>query len=153
MTYKELVDTLFDIAKRHKMIVDYGYGELSDIKVKSQDDVAQNDETDYPYMFLNPAQHTRTQNSIVYRFNLIMMDMAKDDTDNTDLVRVQSEAQQYIDDILSELYFEMNNLDVELTVTLTPFKERFQDAVAGMTASLNIVLPIGLDRCIAPFNS
>ena len=151
MTYKELVDTLRQIAFNHQMIVDFGYGELSDIKVKTQDNQADNDEADYPYMFLNPGQHTRTQNSITYSFNLIMMDMAKDDDTNSDVVRIQSECQQYIDDVLAELYFENDNLDVELVVTLTPFKERFQDNVAGMTASLDIVVPRGLNRCIAPF--
>lgn len=152
MTYKELVDTLKQIAFDHQMIVDFGYGELSDIKVKTEDNQAQNDEADYPYMFLNPGQHTRTQNSITYSFNLIMMDMAKDDDYNSDVVRVQSECQQYIDDVLAELYFENDSVDVELTVNLTPFKERFQDNVAGMTASLDIVVPLGLNRCIAPFN-
>ena len=151
MTYKELVDSLKQIAYDHKMIVDFGYGELSDIKVKSEDDTANNQEADYPYMFLNPTQHNRDQNSIVYNFNLIMMDMAKDDKHNTDVVRIQSECQQYIDDVLSQLYFEMDSVDVNLNVTLTPFKERFQDNVAGMTASLAIVVPQGLDRCIAPF--
>ena len=150
MTYKELVDTLKDIAFRHNMIVDFGYGEISDIKVKSQDEV-NNDEADYPYMFLNPGQHTRTQNSINYNFNLIMMDMAKDDDSNSDVLRIQSECAQYIDDVLSELYFNLDTLDVNLSVSLTPFKERFQDSVAGMTATLNIVVPQGLNRCIAPF--
>ena len=152
MTYRELVDKILDVAKRHYMIAEWGYGELSDIKVKGQNDETGEDEADYPYMFLNPAQHTRDQNSITYRFNLIMMDMAKDDDTNEQILRRQSDAQQYIDDILAELYFEMNDLDVDLVVTLTPFKERFQDSVAGMTATLNVILPVGLNRCIAPFN-
>jgi hypothetical protein len=150
MTYKELVDRLKQIAHRHKMIVDFGYGEISDIKVKSQDDVADNREADYPYMFLNPSPHLRDQNSITYNFNLIMMDMAKDDDYNDDVVRIQSECQQYIDDVLAELHFEMQDLDVDLNIQLTPFKERFQDNVAGMTANLAITLPVGLNRCIAP---
>ena len=152
MTYRELVNLVLDVAQRHNMIAEWGYGELSDIKVKGQNDEAGTDEADYPYMFLNPAQHTRDQNSITYRFNLIMMDMAKDDDTNDNILRRQSDCQQYIDDILSELYFEMDSLDVDLTVTLTPFKERFQDSVAGMTATLNVILPLGLDRCIAPYS-
>ena len=154
MTYRELVNKVLDIAQRHYMIAEWGYGELSDIKAKGQnDETGEERNADYPYMFLNPAQHTRDQNSITYRFNLIMMDMAKDDDINEQILRRQSDCQQYIDDILAELYFEMDDLDVDLTVTLTPFKERFQDSVAGMTASLNVILPLGLDRCIAPYSS
>ena len=150
MTYRELVNKVLDIAQRHYMISEWGYGELSDIKVKGQNDETGNDDADYPYMFLNPAQHTRDQNSITYPFNLIMMDMAKDDDFNEQILRRQSDCQQYIDDVLAELYFEMSDLDVDLTVTLTPFKERFQDSVACKIATLNIILPLGLDRCIAP---
>lgn len=153
MTYKELVDRLKDIAFRHKQIVDFGYGELSDIKVKSQDNGdGSADNTDYPYMFLNPSQHTRTERTITYRFNMIMMDLCNADATNTNVLQIQSDCLQYIDDVLADLKFEYADLDIEINVSLTPFKERFQDTVAGMTAALVIELPNPLNRCIAPIN-
>lgn len=143
MTYKEIVDRVRNIAERHKMIVDFGYGALSDIKTNGDDA-----EADYPYVFLNPTNHTRTGQSITYRFNMIVMAMAYEH----DFLTIQSEAQQYIDDILSELRFGYSDqVDLTLNVSLTPFKERFQDTVAGMTASLEIIVPQKLDQCIAPF--
>jgi hypothetical protein len=154
MTYIELVNKLKDLAFRHQMIVDFGYGDLSDIKVKSQDEgTGEVNNTDYPYMFINPAQHTRTNMVMVYRFNLIMMDIVNADSTNSNILKVQSEAQQYIDDILASLYYDMSSqVTVDIDVTLTPFKERFQDTVAGMTASLSITVPQPLNECIVPID-
>lgn len=143
MTYKEIVDRIKEVVDAHKMLADFGYGNLSDIKAGNDQS-----EANYPYAFVNPTNHTRTGQSIIYRFNLIVMDMAKDD----EFLKIQSECQQYIDDILAHLRFYYNDqVDLTLNVTLTPFKERFQDVVAGMTASLEIELPSRLSDCYAPF--
>ena len=150
MTYKEIVDRVKDIVFRHKQLADFGYGSLSDIKTRSQNDTGDGSATqaDYPYVFLNPTSHTRTGQSITYRFNMIVMEMVPE----ADYLDGQSVCQQYIDDILSELRFGYTDqVDLTLNVTLTPFKERFQDTVAGMTATLEVVVPIALNQCIAPF--
>lgn len=143
MTYKEIVDRIKEVVDAHKMLADFGYGNLSDIKAGNDQS-----EANYPYAFLNPTNHTRTGQAIVYRFNLIVMDMAKDD----EFLKIQSECQQYIDDILAHLRFGyVDQVDLTLNVTLTPFKERFQDVVAGMTATLEIQIPNKLSDCFAPF--
>ena len=140
MTYKEIVDRIKDIVERHKMLHDFGYGNLSDIKANNEG----NESADYPYAFLNPTNHTRSGQAITYRFNLIVMDMVLD----TDYLKIQSECQQYIDDILAALRFGFNDqVDLTLNVSLTPFKERFQDVVAGMTATLEVVIPNRLSDC------
>ena len=153
MTYKELVDRLKDIVFRHKQIVDFGYGDLSDIKVKSQDNGdGEATNTDYPYMFVNPSQHTRTETASIFRFNLIMMDLCNADSTNSNVLDVQSDCLQYLEDVLADLKYTYDDVDIDINVTLTPFKERFQDTVAGMTAALIVELPSPLNRCIAPIN-
>ena len=140
MTYKEIVDRIKEVVDGHKMVVDFGYGNLSDIKANADG----NESADYPYAFLNPTNHSRSGQAVTYRFNLILMDMVLDE----DYLKIQSEAQQYIDDILAHLRFGYNDqVDLTLNVTLTPFKERFQDVVAGMTATLEIVIPARLNDC------
>ena len=140
MTYKEIVDRIKTVVDNHKMVVDFGYGNLSDIKANADG----NESADYPYAFLNPTNHSRSGQAVTYRFNLILMDMVLDE----DYLKIQSEAQQYIDDILAHLRFGYNDqVDLTLNVTLTPFKERFQDVVAGMTATLEIVIPARLNDC------
>ena len=144
MTYKQIVDRVRAVAEAHKMIVDFGYGNLSDIKTNGDDA-----EADYPYVFLNPQTHQRTSQTITYRFNMIVMEMAKNDVE---VLQVQSNCQQYIDDILAQLRFGYSDqVDLTLNLVLTPFKERFQDTVAGMTASLEIIVPSALNQCLAPF--
>lgn len=142
MTYKEIVDRVEEVVNNHKVLVDFGYGNLSDIKAY--------DEANYPYAFLNPQQHSRSQQAVTYRFNMILMDMAKNEDE---VLTIQSQAQQYIDDILAHLRFDYTDqVDLTLNVQLTPFKERFQDTVAGMTATLEVIVPSNLNDCIAPFN-
>lgn len=158
MTYFEIVNRIKDIVFRHKMLVDFGYGNLSDIKSVAQNfdvngisDTGRSDQsadTDYPYVFVNPQSHQRTQQAIKYRFNIIVMDQAKN---AFEVLKVQSDCQQYIDDIISELRFDYKDAaDVILNVSLTPFKERFQDTVAGMTATLEIEVANAINNCIAP---
>ena len=149
MTYKELVDNIKATVDDHLILRDFGYGALTDIKT-----VDEGTRVDYPYAFLNPTQSTRTGQTVTYRFNLIVMDVAQEDpTDGFDnYLKVQSACQQYIDDILANLRFgkPYKDFDLTLNVNLTPFKERFQDTVAGMTATLEIEVPLALNDCIAP---
>lgn len=149
MTYKELVDNIKSTVDRHYILQDFGYGALTDIKT-----VDEGTRVNYPYAFLNPTQSTRTGQTVTYRFNLIVMDVAQEDpTDGfANYLKVQSACQQYIDDILANLRFAKpyEAFDLSLNVNLTPFKERFQDTVAGMTATLEIELPLALNDCITP---
>jgi len=149
MTYKELVDSIKSTVDRHYILQDFGYGALTDIKT-----VDEGTRVNYPYAFLNPTQSTRTGQTVTYRFNLIVMDIAQEDPTNgfADYLKVQSDCQQYIDDILANLRFgkPYQDFDLTLNVNLTPFKERFQDTVAGMTATLEMELPLALNDCITP---
>ena len=149
MTYQELVDSIKATVDSHLILRDFGYGALTDIKT-----VDEGVRTDYPYAFLNPTQSTRTGQSITYRFNLIVMDVVQEDPTNgfANYLKVQSACQQYIDDILASLRFSKpyKDFDLTLNVNLTPFKERFQDTLAGMTATLEIEIPNALNNCIAP---
>ncbi len=147
MTYKEIVDRIKQVTFDHKMLTDFGYGQLSDIKVRSEGGAT--DQADYPYLFLNPTTHQRTEQSITYNFNMIVMEMVLDD----DFLKVQSDAQQYIDDVIAKLRFGFTDRpDVSLSFSLTPFKERFQDTVAGMTATLSIIVPDAINNCITPYS-
>ena len=150
MTYKDVIDRFKSVADAHYMLKDFGYGQLSDIKVHSQEG-----EADYPYLFLNPSTHTRNGVNMVYNFNMIVMDVATDEDDAlSNYTAIQSKCQQYIDDIIAELYYGYSDKpEIQYTnVTYTPFKERFQDSVAGMTATISILVPTPINQCIAPFN-
>ena len=159
MTYKEIINRIRTVAQSHLMIKDFGYGELSDIKTQAQlgpsGNIDDGKEADYPYMFLLQSNATRNDPVVNYNFSMIMMDMARGEEGDTydNYLTIQSQCQQYIDDVLANLYyFYRDQPMVQLTgITYQPFKEKYQDEVAGMTANFTIQVPNGLNQCIAPF--
>lgn len=144
MTYKQIIDQFFAVCQSHKMINTWGYGNLSDIVAPYN-----RDNIDYPYAFLNPQGHTLGRGNIVYRFNLIMQELTTD-TD-AEIIQGQSDCLQYIKDIVAHYYLTLEDYDVNVNVSVTPFKERFDDTVCGMTAVLEFELPDVLNDCITPY--
>ena len=175
MTYKEIVDRIQDVCISHDIIREFGYGAISDLKTLNteanstiyDDSAYAESQTLYPYVFLNPTQSTRSSQAVTYRFNMIVMDTVLDsglellpnpqDVDQKDppygqVLQAQSDCAQYVDDIIAALRFGTDmQMDIQLSVNLTPFKERFQDTVAGMTATIEIEVTKPINKCIAPF--
>ena len=185
MTYKQLVDRIAQVCDLHPIIRDFGYGAISDLKTMNTEannnlvtaTLEEDAMTLYPYVFLNPSQSTRTSQAISYRFNMIVMDTVlpngleligsnPGDIDQKDppygqTLQVQSDCQQYIDDIIAALRFDVGQpgasivdpwlMDVQLSVNLTPFKERFADTVAGFTATLDVMIAQPINDCKTPF--
>lgn len=144
MTYKELVDRIEDAVVRHKMLTDFGYGQLSDIKVLDNSE----DGADYPYAFLLPGPVARTGQSVTYNFSLIVMEMA---ITPREILQVQSDCIQYINDLVADLRFDTTfSGDINLSQSVQVFRERFQDEVAGATLNLQITVADVIDQCTAP---
>jgi hypothetical protein len=157
MNYQEIVNRIQDITNKHKMLADFGYGDLSDLKVRFENTSGdQAVQADYPYLFLNPGVHGRNQGVVTYNFNMIVMDMARGEVSDqpyNNMLAIQSQCQQYIDDVIAYLHdaFKDNPDVIYSGVTYTPFNERFQDEVSGMTATLTIEVPQPINNCVTPF--
>jgi hypothetical protein len=156
MNYKDVVDRIRQVVFDHKMLVDFGYGQISDIKTRAQGDGLDGDvnDADYPYCFLNPQPHVRTETQITYNFNMILMDMAREEEgdDYQNFLAIQSDCIQYIDDIVARLYYYYKDQpEVQFNYSYNPFYERFQDQLAGATANLSIIVPTNINDCISPF--
>lgn len=151
MTYKDIINRVRQIVQDHKQLESFGYGQLSDLKTQVQI----TPEADYPYLFLVPGTHTRSGAVMTYNFNMIVMDMARGEEGDVyqNYITIQSDCQQYIDDVLAHLYYYYQDQpEVQFSnVSYTPFKEKYQDEVAGMTATLSIQVPTPLNDCITPF--
>lgn len=146
MTYKDVLADLFDLLNRHKMIKTYGYGPLSELV-----DPKNTELTNYPYAFLQPTNHTFTKGQTAYRFNLIMMEMCDDEHD--EIIQAQSNCNQYIKDVLAQLYYHYGEkYDYTYNTQMVPFQEKYDDTVSGMTAQVEIIVRDGLNDCITPFN-
>ena len=74
MTYYELVKAIQTLCEDHKQVQSYGYGVLSNIETPLV-----NSDRRYPYVFLNPTQHTLNEGVARIRFNMIVMDLAHGD--------------------------------------------------------------------------
>ena len=126
MTYKEIVDRIQDVCRAHDIIREFGYGAISDLKTLNteansniyDDSAYLESQTLYPYVFLNPTQSTRSSQAVTYRFNMIVMDTVLEsglellpnpqDVDQRDppygqVLQVQSDCEQYVDDIILDL--------------------------------------------------
>ena len=156
MTYKEIINRFRTVVENHLQLKDFGYGELSDLKTQSQLG-PEEDGVDYPYLFLLPAPSVRQGPVMEYSFNMVVMDMARGEEGDVfdNYITIQSQCQQYIDDVLANLYyFYKDQPEIQLTnITYNPFKEKYQDELAGMTATITIQVPTPLNECIAPFSN
>ena len=156
MTYKEIINRFRSVTEDHYMLQDFGYGQLSDLKTQSQLGPEEQG-VDYPYLFLLPQAHTRQGPVMNYTFNMIVMDMARTEEGDVydNYISIQSDCQQYIDDVLGQLYFPYKDQpEIQLTnIQYNAFKEKYQDELAGMTATITIQVPQPIDNCITPFNN
>jgi len=147
MTYQQVVNRLMNIISSHYLINEVGYGNLSDIHTPDDEKAP-----DYPYAFLNPISVTVGEYNFASQFNLILMDQVTDgDTTSAEDIKVQSNCLMYLQDIMSHFRqgTDDRNLDIVVDVTATPFKERFEDNVAGVTAQVTITSITPLDGCEA----
>ena len=153
MTYKEIINRFRTVVEDHYMLQDFGYGQLSDLKTQSQLGPEEQG-VDYPYLFLLPQTHNRQGPVMNYSFNMIVMDMARGEEGDVydNYVSIQSDCQQYIDDVLANLYYYYKDQpEITLTnISYNAFKEKYQDELAGMTATITIQVPTPLNDCITP---
>lgn len=160
MTYQELLNAFKQFAADHKQIMSWGYGQISDIEHPIDPATGQLKSRDYPYLFLNPTNHTFTQGTVTYRFNAIAMQLTDDRIEAIDysgvdsVIKAQSDAQQILADFLAWLeYTDQIDSQIVRTTQLTPFRERFNDTVAGMTAAIEIQFRNSLDLCDVPIDT
>lgn len=144
MTYKQLIDTLTTILEDHKLINQWGYGNLSDIETP------ETGAPNYPYVFINPVQVLIQSYGFDVTLNLITMDQPLDGVAAE--IDAASRTLGLIQDVIARfkqttLYAET---DVILSVTCTPFKERFKDSVIGNTATITFQIEEPLDVCYDP---
>jgi hypothetical protein len=67
-------------------------------------------------------------------------------------LKVQSDCELYVTDLLAQMYFsEDKSWFVSNIGQITTFKERFDDWVAGVTATIEITIPGGLNACDVPY--
>tara|TARA_R110000787_G_scaffold94178_3_gene196813 strand:- start:196 stop:651 length:456 start_codon:yes stop_codon:yes gene_type:complete len=149
MTYKELINSLQATITAHLMVNTQGYGNISDIAVPENEAPP-----NYPYVFINPVSVNLNRNSFNCDVNLICMTQVHDDANasQTRDLDGQDLCIQILSDIIAEYILTIGDplFDIAMPLTLTPFKERFQDNVVGATAGLTMQYGKSISACVIP---
>jgi len=150
MTYKELINSLQTTISNHVMVNTQGYGDISDIATPESELPP-----DYPYVFINPQSVNLSRNSFTCNLNLICMTQVHENIreQSRDLAG-QDLCIQILTDIIAEYLLTVDDplFDIEMPLTLTPFKQRLQDNVVGATATLTMQYGKAISACVTPIN-
>jgi hypothetical protein len=152
-TYSKLIAALKELALSDMAVKSFRVGPTSDIEIamKSDDPQAQNS-FKYPYVHLVPVNATMNGRSTIFSFDMVIMDLAKDEIDLE--TTVHSSTLEITRDILAKFNqttWTEFRYNIQLPTTTTPFVEGYLNSVAGWTTQLNIEAITPLDLCNAPF--
>ena len=151
MTYEEIIQTFESICNDHFQINEFSTSpDLTDLEVGNK---GNQQPAVYPYVFLQPTPSRLEKGSMIYSFNMIVMDRVKRNQDKE--VNTISDMIQIGQDIIAYFNFSVPRPDalIQLPVTITPFVEKFDGVVSGATFQVNVQTEFILDMCIAPYKS
>jgi len=149
MTYEAIIDEFKYICQQHWQVNEFSTSPLlSDLEVGTK---GSKTPAVYPYVFLQPTPSSLNEGSMIYNFNLIVMnrvvqDMDKETAQISDMIQIGQ-------DIIAYWNWKVPRPQgmILLPVTITPFVERFDALLAGATFTIQIQVPFALDMCIAPY--
>lgn len=151
-TYGVLAQMLYDLCYSNAAIKTVRIGPLSSVEMPYADDPVTKNSFKYPYVHFVPQLAEMNGRSTVFEFDMIVMDLAKD---NLGLdITVHSETLEITRDLLSKFVLTDWNqfrYNVKLPSSATPFVENFQNNVAGWTTRLMVEAITPLNLCDAPF--
>jgi hypothetical protein len=151
-TYGVLAQMLKDLCLSNAAVKTVRIGPLSSVEMPYSDDGVTTNSYKYPAIHFVPQLATMNGRSTDFEFDMIVMDLAKDNLglDTT----VHSETLEITRDLLSKFVLtDWNEFRyfVKLPTTATPFIENFQNSVAGWTTRFTVEAITPLNLCDAPF--
>ena len=163
-TYNNAIDTLKELGAQHEQIATTTTGDIWKI------DLAKN--TLFPLFHVNPINVTTGQSSLVYHFQLFVMDLVSEKENWTEAnfqsadylsneQEVMSSCLQICTDIIGVMRHSKwqgaGELDINDPVyftqgeyTLDPFQERFDELLTGWVFNIGIVVENDFQACTIP---
>ena len=163
-TYNNAIDTLKELGAQHEQIATTTTGDIWKI------DLAKN--TLFPLFHVNPINVTTGQSSLVYHFELFVMDLVSEKENWTEAnfqsadylsneQEVMSSCLQICTDIIGMMRHSKwqgaGELDINDPVyftqgeyTLDPFQERFDELLTGWVFNIGIVVENDFQACTIP---
>ena len=149
ITFRSVVGYLDTIAENHLALQSFHSGFLDEV------DINKLGAEDYPILYAEPGSATIDQGSLTYSFNIYVLDMLQEDSDNRN--DTFSENLQILQDVINEfkqnLYstsWVANEIVLDIPITAEPFTARFDNVLTGWNATLNIEVNNTNNLCISP---
>ena len=149
ITFRNVVGYLDTIAENHLALQSFHSGFLDEV------DINKLGAEDYPILYAEPGSATIDQGSLTYSFNIYVLDMLQEDSDNRN--DTFSENLQILQDVINEfkqnLYstsWVANEIVLDIPITAEPFTARFDNVLTGWNATLNIEVNNTNNLCISP---
>jgi len=146
-TYRNVIESLRTTIESHPAIKTFRVGPPSTIEMPTNE----KPEIKYPYVHLVPQTATLDGKTTIYDFDLIVMDLAKDQLGLEE--RTQSSMLEITRDIIAKYTrttWDQWRFNMELPVVSTPFVENFQNSVSGWTTQVKIVSIAPISNCENP---
>ena len=146
-SYNNIIDALKCVSISHGMVNTVSSGNTDDIDINAN--------VVYPLVHIVPSSVSAGVQQITISFNVLAMDLVK--TDESNEQQVLSDTMQILIDIIAQ-YKNGLMLNVQqntgiygqaddVSYTLEPFTERFDNVVSGWNMSFNIVMPATYFAC------
>ena len=143
-TYNQILKKLETISLSNPFVKRFGSGEIQQLDV-----VAPND-TDYPYTWVVPQSVSIGENTLNYKFRVMVFD--QDDTDDHNQQEILSDTLRTLIDIIKTFRYD-NGQDYNLGAPLPeafPFTHRIVDYVVGWYCDLEIETELDNSPCDIP---
>lgn len=140
LTLNEILNEIEAQATAHLQIKQYGQGDLWEINPK---------ELDYLVLWAIEESVVLSERTLTYNIRLLAMDRVLPGEENEQ--EVMSDTIQVLLDFVA--YFRQlhsSDLNIQTSVTLEPFTERFDDKVSGHSCVLAITQPYNYNKCQIP---
>jgi len=139
MTLNQIVKKITDYGSQHPQINFVLYGDVVDHL--SQGEVT------YPAMFFNIEDVSILAKQIQYTFGIYFMDRQ---IENTEELEVMSDQLLTCQDIIAQIRNYANEWIVNENIPMSMFTESEPDVLAGVKASITLILPSINNRCQIP---
>jgi len=146
-TYKNVVESLRSAIESHIGIKTFIVGPPSTIEIPDDDNIV----IKYPYVHLISQSATIGKGSTIFDFDLIVMDLAKDQSGLEE--RTQSAMLEITRDIISKYTltsWPTWRFNMKIPIVSTPFVEGFKNSVSGWTSQIQIEALTPLSNCENP---
>lgn len=144
VTIKQIYKHLNTFANDHLQINSYHFGMFYDINTSGT--------TSYPIMAVQPEGSEVRKGQMMYSFTIAVADLVQ--KGDGDWVDILNETQRVASDIVTEIrqggMGHSYDWQMEEGVTMTSFKERWDDEVAGWSFRVTINTDFDYNRCAIP---